>query len=150
MFKLSIKLITAFTLTMLFLYGCSNTVEPEEHHFEAVGLYVISGADTIVKYVDGQVSGNIEVKQGTQTPLLSTRFINEDGDVGIPEGDEYSFTWDLENSTYAEVSGNEDELNEYKFYIDGKQTGSTTITIILNHNDHKDFESEEIPVIVTP
>jgi hypothetical protein len=152
MLKYTINFIAVFSLILFFLPGCSedNPVESEEIHFEAIGLYVISSGDTIVKYIGGQVIGEIEVQEGTLTPLLSIRFLNEDGDVGIPTGDEYALIWELADEAIANVDSHDDELSEYKFHIEGKQAGATTITVILNHNDHKDFESKEITIRVTP
>jgi hypothetical protein len=81
--------------------------------------------------------------------LLSIRFIDEDGEVGTPAGEEYTLSWSIADETYAIVIGNDDELSSYNFRIEGKQAGASTLTIILNHNNHKDFESAKIPVIVT-
>ena len=150
MFKYTINLIAIFFLTVFLLTGCSedNPVEPEEVHFEAIGLYVISSGDTIVKYVGGEVSGKVEVLVGTQTPLLSVRFLNEDGDIGVPDGDEYDLSWSIADESVATVVSHDEELNDYQFHIEGKQIGTTSITVILNHNEHKDFESKAIAIQV--
>jgi len=83
MFKY-IKILSVLSLSfLLFIIGCGddNPVEPEETHFEAIGLYIISGGDTLVTYEAGVVSGEITVNQGDTTALLSVKFITEDGDI---------------------------------------------------------------------
>ena len=148
--KILIHLMSILTV-FIFLPGCTedNPVEPEEQHFEAIGLYVISDGDTIVKYVDGVVTGSIEVQAGQQTPLLSIRFLTDKGDIGIPQGNESSLAWNISDVSVADIESEEDELTAYQFHISGKKAGNTEITIIINHNDHKDFESKAIPIVVS-
>ena len=150
MLKYIFSVFTVLAFAQFLLTGCSedNPVEPEEVHFEAIGLYVISSGDTIVKYVGGEVSGKVEVLVGTQTPLLSVRFLNEDGHIGVPDGDEYDLIWSIADESVATVVSHEEELNDYQFHIEGKQIGTTSITVILNHNEHKDFESKAIAIQV--
>lgn len=125
-----------------------NPVESETEHFEAIGLYVISSGDTIVSYVGGVVDGQIGVVAGDETALLSIKFIEEDGDVGIPPGNEWSLDWSVADTAVAEVEVHADELELYRFHIVGKKPGKTNITIIINHNEHKDFESLPITIDV--
>ena len=139
------------TLTVMILLllaaGC-NPVESEEQHFEAIGLFIISSGDTTVRYQDGIVTGEIEVQQGTDTALLSVKFITEDGSIGIPPNNDWSLDWNIADTTHADVISNDDELQQYRFHIAGKLVGITTIKIIINHHGHKDFESKSIPIEV--
>jgi hypothetical protein len=150
MMKLMIYLLSILTI-FLFVVGCTedNPVESEEKHFEAIGLYVISDGDTIVKYVDGVVAGSIDVQAGQQTSLLSIRFLTDAGEIDIPQGEESSLAWNITDVTVADIESQEDELNAYQFRISGIKAGNTEITIIINHNDHKDFESKAIPIVVS-
>jgi len=148
MFKY-IKILSVLSLSfLLFIIGCGddNPVEPEETHFEAIGLYIISGGDTLVTYEAGVVSGEITVNQGDTTALLSVKFITEDGDIGIPPNDAWSFDWEVTDISSAGVVGHDEEFALYQFHVEGKKSGSTAIRIIINHNNHKDFESKEIPI----
>jgi hypothetical protein len=149
MYKLFILILAVLSL-LLFSIGCNedNPVEPTEQHFEAIGLFVISSGDTIVKYQGGVVTGEIEVDEGELSPLLSVKFITEDGEVGIPPGSEWSMDWEIADTDHADLETHSDELQEYRFHIRGKEEGETSIKIIVNHNDHKDFESKEIPIHV--
>jgi hypothetical protein len=152
MMKYLIKIAALLSILFLFVYSCKddNPVESSEEHFEAIGLFIISSGDTIVKYQGGEVTGEIEATVGDHTALLSILFISEDGDVGIPPGAEWALDWDIADTTVADVDYHEDELELYKFHIEGKKEGETTIKIIINHNDHKDFESKAIVIRVGP
>jgi hypothetical protein len=152
MLRFIIKLLAILSVFLLVTVGCNkdNPVESEEEHFEAIGLFIISSGDTIVTYQGGVVSGEIEVEEGTLTALLSVKFITDDGDVGIPPSDDWSLDWSIADTTYAQLVGHDDEVVQYIFHISGKKAGTTSITIIINHHDHKDFESKEIPIHVAP
>jgi hypothetical protein len=101
-----------------------------------------------VKYQGGIVTGEIGVAEGELSPLLSVKFITEDGDIGIPTGEEFSFDWVIADTAHADLESHGDELEEFRFHIRGKEEGETDITIIINHNEHKDFESKAIPLHV--
>ncbi len=152
MTKQILIIFTIWTFFVLFLAGCGddNPVEAQETHFEAIGLFIISGGDTIVTYTGGIVTGSIDVDAGAETALLSIKFLSEDGDIGTPSGSESSLDWEIEDISIADVSSHDDELQAYKFHISGKTEGNTTIKIIINHNDHKDFESKAITINVNP
>ena len=151
MSKLRYSYTLIIAIAILFLTACEDNPashDDHDHHFEAIGLYIINSGDTIVTYKDGNVQGSIEVKVEDMTALLSVKFLAEDGDVGIPEGEEYGFDWEVENSDIAEIHTHDEEMEEYKFHVEGHEVGQTNIKIIINHNDHKDFESKPIPVKV--
>ena len=59
-----------------------------------------------------------------------------------------AFSWSFQDKRQP-WQDQEDELTAYQFHISGKKEGNTEITIIINHNDHKDFESKAIPIVVS-
>lgn len=145
-----LSVIASISILIFIMSGCSsdNPVEPSEEHFEAIGLFIIASGDTIVKYQGGIVTGSIEVTEGEDTALLSVKFIEEDGDVGLPPSSDWSMTWEVADTAVADLHTHENERENYQFHLEGKSAGNTNITIIVNHFDHKDFESREIPVTV--
>lgn len=151
MFKIVIHILVVFSILFV-VYGCgdSNPVESEEEHFEAIGLFILSDSDTLVIYEGGVVSGEIDVDNGDLTSLLHVEFLTEDGDIGLPPNDEWSMDWSIADTSFADLIANAVELQQYNFFILGKKVGTTTIKIIINHQGHKDFESKEIPIEVTP
>jgi hypothetical protein len=151
MLRCTFLIVTLFAALMLAGTGCSdsNPIESSEDHFEAIGLFVFASGDTIVKYQGGIVTGQIEVEENDETALLSIKFIEEDGEVRIPPTADWSLSWDVADTSFADVEYHQDELVFYHFNIMGKKSGQTDITIIINHFDHKDFESKEIPIVVS-
>jgi hypothetical protein len=111
---------------------------------------VISNGDTIVKYEDGVVSGEISVTNGTTSSFYYVNFITESGDIGIPPTEEWSLGWIIGNNSIAEAIFSDEDKLQYRFKIEGISAGSTDIVFRLNHNDHKDFESMAIPIVVNP
>jgi hypothetical protein len=144
-----IKLIPAIIFVALII-GCSdsNPVDSEEEHFEAIGLFILSGMDTIAKYQDLEVSGSIQVTENDSTDILNIKFIEEDGHIGIPPTDDWALDWSIANENLAEVISTESQLENYQIRFSGISAGQTSIRILINHLGHKDYESADIPLIV--
>jgi len=149
-----LKLIYVLTIiplaVLIFLAGCneSNPVESEEEHFEAIGLFILSGNDTIARYEDLVVSGIIEVTENDTTEILSIIFLAEDGHIGVPPTDDWSLDWLIGDESTSDVVATDSQIELYTLHIAGKKAGQTPIKIIINHLGHKDYESAEIPIIV--
>ncbi|MCB0295307.1 MAG: hypothetical protein KDG51_08710 [Calditrichaeota bacterium] len=104
-----------------------------------------NGVD-IVTYENGTVSGEIEVEEGLSTTLISVRFIDEDGVEGVPEGDEYSLSLNIEDDNIASIVQHAGE--DWAFHVKGESHGHTDLTISILHGDHADFESAPIEIHV--
>ncbi len=124
----------------------STKTDDDEDHFEAVGLKIRQNGVDIVSYQNGQVNGEIEAQEGLTTTLLSVRFIDGEGNEGVPQGDEYSMLLTIQNGAIAGIVQHAGE--DWSFHIQGKAAGHTTLTIAILHGDHADFESAPIPVHV--
>jgi hypothetical protein len=135
---------------LIVLNGCSEDSNPvngdNTTHFEAIGLYLIESGDTIVSYLGGTVTGQIEVTDSTETPLIFVKFLSDDGTVGTPQGPEYSLQLAVADTSTAETETHQGE--DWEFHIKGKQIGQTTLEISIFHNDHPDFVSRPIPIQV--
>jgi hypothetical protein len=151
MLNLILKIVPIFIL-LVNVIGCSdsNPVESEEEHFEAIGLFIISGMDTIARYQDLIVGGNIEVTENDSTDILAIKFIEEDGHISVPPSDDWALAWSIANESIAQVVSTDSQIEVYQLRIVGKSPGQTNIRIIINHLGHKDYESADIPVIVNP
>ena len=104
------------TVPIIFISGCSdsNPVESEEEHFEAIGLFILSGNDTIAKYEDLIVSGIIEVAENDTSEILSIKFIEEDGHIGVPPTDDWSLDWLIDDETTSEVVATNAQIELYQ------------------------------------
>jgi hypothetical protein len=135
---------------MIFFNSCSEDSNPvnggDTDHFEAIGLYLIESGDTLVSYIGGTVSGEITVTDSTETPLIFVKFLSDDGTVGTPQGPEHSLNLSIADTSIAEYETHEGE--DWEFHIKGKTAGQTTMEISIFHNDHPDFVSKPIPVLV--
>ncbi len=145
--------VVLFALSLI-VWGCEKNPVDDDHdhndaHAEAVGLVITQSGTEIVRYESGVVTGQITVKAGEETPLLSVKFIDEhDGDLFTPEEDHYSFDWMIADESIAELE-QYDENGKWRFHIHGKTAGNTTIEIKIMHDDHADFVSLPIPIEVT-
>jgi len=145
-----VKIIGLVALILVLLAGCgdSNPVDSEDEHFEAIGLFAILETDTIIKYKDGVVYGDFKLGVGVASPIYQLLFLEEDGDISIPPTDDWSLGWDIDDISIANTVSEQENHDQYQIQFSGLKEGQTTITIQIFHHDHKDFESESIPMIV--
>ena len=148
----------ALLLTVLTLFlttGCNNPASSddqdnhEEHEHAEGAILKMNGAE-IVRIEDGVVqSGQIEVTEGEETQLITIYFLAEDGDEFQPDDPDYSLRWDQIDASVAEVKQH-DEDGKWGFHIHGVSADTTTVRFQLWHNgeDHSDFDTPEIDVIV--
>ncbi len=134
----------------IFYAGCAKNPVKDHHgeHNEAVGLVILRGNEEWVRYQDGNVTGSIYVKSGTETPLLSIRFIDEhEGSLFTPAVAHSSLAWTIADPSIAEAKQNLGD-DPWSLRIVGKAVGTTSIEIKIMHGDHADFVSLPIPIIV--
>ena len=131
--------------------GDDNPVDPDhndEVHAEALGLILRTSGQEIVRYENGQVTGEIEVGHGKETPLLTVRFIAEDGDLFTPDLDEgFSLAFAIADTSIAAVEQHQED-GPWAFHIVGIEEGQTTLALKINHGDHADFVSKTIAIHV--
>lgn len=147
------KFTLALSLCALLFSGCGDDDNPvdddhNEEHAEALGLIVRNSGAEIVRYENGEVQGHIEVGHLKETPLLSIRFIDEDGDLFTPDADEgFNLGWEITDESIAEIERH-DEDGSWAFHIVGLEEGETSLVLKLNHFDHADFVSPAIEIHV--
>ena len=143
-----------FTISaLLLLTGCKNLLNDDDHdqHQHAEGAVLMMNGAEIVRIEDGAVqSGQIEVTEGEETPLITIYFLNEDGDTFQPEESEYSLRWEGIDQTIADVEQH-DQDGAWRFHIHGAAQGNTSVRFLLWHNDenHADYETPLITISVT-
>ncbi len=147
--KAIFRILAVITGLVILATGCGSdsTAPPEEdEHFEAVGLKLRQNGVDVVTYENGVVTGEIEVEEGLLTTLISVRFIDEDGNEGIPEEDEFSMALNIEDEDIASTVQHAGE--DWSFHVMGNEHGHTDLTISVIHGDHPDFESAPIEIHV--
>jgi hypothetical protein len=142
--KILFALLVAGTVT-----ACSNSVSDDhDDHSEPEGFRLKMNGQTIVEQLpEGQVTGEIEIAPGEETDLISIVFIAHDGDEFTPEEDEYSLGFEFETDGIAEFEQH-DEDGKWSFHIHGESEGVTDLRLMLMHNSHSDFSTQDIHVHV--
>lgn len=139
-----------FLLISFLFVGCKsdNPIEPgDDDHLEVVGLFLRLDGVRIVTVQNGQVSGEVELREGVMTSLVSIRFLDEDGDDRVPDGDDFRLEWEIADANIAGIVQHEED-GKWRFHFVGKEAGETTVTFRLMHVDHADFVSPPIPIHV--
>jgi hypothetical protein len=138
-------------LAFFLAVGCGedNPVDDDhdDHHFEAVGVVLTLSGQEIARAEGSTVTGQVEIDEGEDTALISIAFLLEEGGQGVPDEDHYSLSWDIGDDSKADVEQH-DEDGKWRFHIHGEGAGSTTIAFKIMHDDHADFVSAPIPVVV--
>ncbi len=152
--KLSLKTLFVLPLLIIAFSGCEkdNPVEGDHdhEHAEAAGMVIAQNNVEIVRYEAGEVSGQMTIKTGETTSILSVQFIDEhDGDLFTPEEDHYVLAWTFADDNIAAIIQDE-STDKWEFKVQGIIAGETTVEMKIMHDDHADFVSLPVPVIVTP
>ncbi|MDZ7715471.1 MAG: hypothetical protein U5J95_04585 [Balneolaceae bacterium] len=136
------------TILSLVIISCSNPASSEEEHeLEAEGAVLILNGQEVVRYEDGTVTGQLEVDEGQETALISIFFLDHDGDQFQPDEPEFSLNWRDINTSIADIEQHNED-GKWRFHLHGEAQGNTTVIFQLFHNDHADFETASIPVVV--
>jgi hypothetical protein len=137
-------------LALVFFQACKdNPVGDDDHnHKEAVGLVLTSSGVELVRYeAPNTPTGEIIIPAGSETDLITVNFIAEDNDLFQPDEPEYTLGQTIADETIAEFEQHEED-GKWRFHIKGLQAGTTTITLNILHNDHSDFTSQPITIVV--
>lgn len=138
--------------SIFIIIACDNGTDSNDdtEHARAVGLVIYSSGTTVVDYErDEAVSGQLEVPAGERSDHFDIKFIDEDGDEFEPEDDHYKLDWSIGDTSLVAIWQHEDEAGGWEFHLDGKKAGETTIRFKVMHDDHADFTSKLVPVVVS-
>ncbi|MCB0281644.1 MAG: hypothetical protein KDF60_03615 [Calditrichaeota bacterium] len=135
-----------------FLTNCSDSsVDSHSDHADAVGMRIVSSGVTIVSYIrDSAVDGVIEAQAGESSGHMDVEFYDDENDSWfIPEEDHFTLLIEIGDTTIADYWQHEGEEGGFEFHILGKKAGNTQAVFTIIHDDHPDFVSKEIPLIVS-
>ena len=137
----------ALVALLLVLAGCDSSTEPGDDHAEAEGAELVMGGQVIASY-DGQTqswTGELEVDVGEETPHITVRFVDHDGDA-IPLDDDFYLEVEIEDGSIAEFE--QDTPGEFGGHLHGNMEGETDVTFKLMHgavgSGHADFETAPV------
>lgn len=154
MFNLRLITFYLFALfTSIILLSCSESspTDDDHDHLEAEGLLLKQGNTIFMRIyqatIDNNFNQSINLKTG-QVLTFSVIFLDGDGDE-LPEPTEpnKSLGWVIDDNT---IVGVEHDINKkWSFSLKGLKEGETKLELRSNHNDHPDFKTPKIPVIVS-
>lgn len=154
-------------LGLLFVAGCSEDDNPadssgEENHLEAVGVRILDGDGMVVAEADGtELTGSITLGEGLAS-FYSVHFLDPDSgewfdpeerEGGHEEGEEHTheLVVTATSTDIALITMGEDLTDaptEWGFQLTAGSVGETTIRVEIYHEDHPDYSSPLIPVVV--
>ncbi len=144
----TINIILSVLLAILLL-SCSketNPTEPDMDHFKAYGLILESSGQRILTYFNLKSKDTLYVPIGL-TPHYEVKFLDKDSVIIEPPKDkDKKFGWVIADTSMLEVYRHGDD--EWEFHLKGKKVGATLIEFQVLHNDHPDFKTIKIPVII--
>jgi len=146
----TILYITAFLMTILF-FACKkdSTGHDHDHHFDAVGMRIVSSGQTLTSYIRDDISAfnALALTAGQETAHMDVEFFNdEDDEWETPDEDDYSLEISIADTNTAQYGQHEGEEGGFEFHLRGKQAGQTSAAFRIMHDGHADFESR--PVIL--
>ena len=134
--------LAAHAAVALVLAAGESSTEPEEEHDEPDGRELVMNGQVIASY-DGDTqswTGELEVDEGEETPHITVRFVDHDGDA-IPMEDDTYLEVDIEDESIAEWE--QDSPGEFGGHLHGHEAGETDVTFMLMHgaigSGHADF-----------
>lgn len=147
-----LKALRAFAFAILvtgLFAACSNSSSSDDdHHSEPEGFRLKMSGQVVVEQLPGQnLTGEFELAPGEETPLITIFFLDDDGDEFQPEGDEYSLRAVFETAGIAEFEQHAGD-GKWSFHLHAEAEGITDMTLQLFHNDHSDFNTQDIHVHV--
>ena len=135
-------------IVSIILLACSeqsSPTEPEHDHFKAYGLILESSGKRILTYFNLKTNDTLFVPIG-MTDHYEVKFLNADSVVIPPPTDkDKKFGWVISDTSMLEVYRHGDE---WEFHLVGKKVGTTFIEFHVLHNQHSDFKTTKIPVVI--
>ena len=140
--------LTLLLVTGLFISCDNSTGDDHDDHSEPAGFVLkMNGADIITQLPGGTLTGEFELEPGEETALITIFFLDEDGDEFQPDEPEYSLGAEFEDEGIAEFEQHAED-GKWSFHIHAEAEGITDMVLMLMHNGHSDFNSQDIHVHV--
>lgn len=155
------KQIIFLLLSSIFIFSitaCENSVGHDDHDhdhdadpygvlLEMDGVELVKQEGTDVVYNNDR---SIEVIEGEQSGAVQVRWLNDHSETFLPDtGEGYSLRWSIADEEVLTVVQH-DSSEPWTFHFEGKNAGSTSISLLLWHNNHEHFTSLPFDVNVLP
>lgn len=155
---MSIRILSVFLLVLAFgLTACDENPVDDDHdhgdHAEDIeGLILEMDGAEVVRYADTELreGDTLRAAVGSETSSITVEFLDHDGDhVHADEfGDEFGLNFVFASSGVAEAVQHAGD-GRWSFRLRGISADTTSLSVQLTHNDHPDFRTADIPLVVT-
>lgn len=145
-----IKSVFTFLFLIALATACSNSTSSDDdhEHGDAEGFRLVINGNTVVEQLpDEDITGEFELAPGVETDLITLYFIDHDGEEFQPEEDEYSLGYEFDDEGIVEFEQHTED-GKWSFHLHAEAEGVTNMRLMLMHNDHSDFSSQDIHVHV--
>jgi hypothetical protein len=130
--------------------ACGNPVSPRDDHVEPVGITIHAGDTQLVAATRSSVEGALVVANGSQSPVLTVRFVDATG-ATVQPGSDYHLA--VVSSSAAVAEWQPQQPGAFTGTIAGRAVGSATLTFRWMHGrpgtGHSDLDIV-VPVSVAP
>lgn len=145
----NLKLLVLSLFLVSFGMACSNSTSgEEEEHSDPEGFVLKMNGQIMVQQLPGQdITGEFELSPGQETDLITIFFLDAGGDEFQPEEDHYSLGYEFETTGIAEFEQHMED-GRWSFHLHAESAGITDMKLMLMHDDHSDFTTQDIHVHV--
>lgn len=141
--------VVLFLVVVAFSACKDDPVTPPEDHFEAIGVQISTSGIPVASILRGVTSDTLQASVGVLTDHYDIKFYDESENLQDPPSeDHYKLSWAISDTSLVEVRQHEGEEGGFEFHLMGKKSGFTDIEFFILHNNHSDFRSGKIPVLV--
>ena len=138
-----------YIILALITISCSketNPITPDENHFKANGLILESSDKRLLTYFNLKTKDTLKIPLGI-SDHIEVKFLDKDSTtINPPDDKDKKFGWVIDDTSIVSVYRHSGD--EWEFHLVGKKIGKTFIEFRVLHNDHPDFKTIKIPVII--
>ncbi|MEX0821889.1 MAG: hypothetical protein WD021_07070 [Rhodothermales bacterium] len=128
--------------------ACDNPVEDEldDDHAEVEGVALMVGGEEVVRVLEGEVTGELEIAADGGSVEIDVEFLDHDGDrIHAEDLDEdFSLGWEIADESVVTAS----QTGDWSFSLTPGAAGVTDLSVQLMHGGHADFTTPDIHVHV--
>lgn len=114
----------------------------EEGHLEADGFILRRNGVDLVHYWRGTTTGSLSARQGEDSDLVEVFFLSPDSVEFVPDEPHFVLRLDIADSSIVQWRS----VDQWSFRLRGGSLGSTNCRLAVQHEDHDDFTSGDMPV----
>jgi hypothetical protein len=146
-----IALLFPFLIIITF-HGCTKDdgpIAPPEEHFEAIGMYFTTSGIEVVSILRGVTTDTLKAPLGGIGAGIDVQFYDKNENIiDPPTNPDLTLAWKIDDTTVVSVWQHPGEEGGYEFHLRGLKEGTTHIEFMILHDNHADYTSGKIPVIV--